>query len=215
MGTLLPSTTGSLISSAVGMLASFIPYDKKVFDISAAGAKICISAKDAVTGAMTVNPVIVEHFANDQPAFKMEDITLNETAVSANGNMASWKGVPKTRITIAVIPNTLDDKYLSTMVQYDILNDVAVTQEVELEISIPRQTPGDCTSGEMLKVTFTGGRIATTPAGAWIHGSGASTDTEGKLQGKLFSFDFCKWKQSTEKIPEKSWLSSVASALIG
>lgn len=220
MGTILPSTSGAMISSAIGVVGSFIASfftEIRGNDVSAAGTSITLQTKDIESGKPATpisEPYTIEHFADDKPAFRVNTTRYNETSKSFRGKMISWKSVPKVVVELSVIPNSKDDVALSKLLNWE---KNKVTREIELVVKIPRVKPDDPKkeSGEYIMTTFTSGRILDAPGGGSDYGSGDSATTEGRLEGKTFQFEFTDWKGGTSSMQKKSWLQSIASSLIG
>lgn len=224
MGTILPSTSGAMISSAIGVVGSFIASfftEIRGNDVSASGASVTIMTKDIESGSAATpvsEPYTIEHFADDKPGFAVGRTKYNETSSSFRGKMMSWKSVPTVTVEISVIPNSKDDVALSNILNWEKNDpDYQVTRDIELVVKVPRVKPDDPKkkSGEYCKITFTSGRICEAPGGGSYCGAGDTASGDGRIEGKTYQFVFNEWTGSTESMPAKSWLQSIGSALIG
>lgn len=113
MGVILPSTTGALISSAVGMAMSLIPYKKNLFDLSAQGTTV--SVKGQFGGAPIQCPLITK-FADDREAITITPIEVNDATSSYNGKIIAVGKIPLYRVSISLIPHSPNDISLSNLV---------------------------------------------------------------------------------------------------
>jgi len=228
MGTILPSTSGAMISSAIGVVGSLIARyftDVRSNDVSAAGAFLTIQTKnmDGSDGGPLEEPFVIDHFADDKPPFVLDQVIVNETSPSYLGKLLAWKAVPLFNVSLSVIPNSEDDVALSSLAyleQFEVGDFGGASYgmyNIEMVLTIPRVVPDDPTreSGENLEIKFFNGKILETPGAAGNFGSSSNASREGRLEGKTYKFQFTKCGVNKTPIKKKSWLQNIGSALIG
>lgn len=222
MGVILPSTSGAMISGAAGMAISFIASfftDIKNNNVSASGAYISLLTRSITDGSECTpfaEPITIEHFADDKPAFTVTPTKYNETSQTFNGKMVSWKSGQNVQVKVAVIPNSIDDTNLSQLCyqEKNFAQSIPLyrrTMEIELTVAVPRVKPSDANkkSGEFVIVNFFGGRLLEGPGGGGYNCSADSATNQGRLEGKEYTFEFSDWSGYTQAIPKKGLLDKV------
>lgn len=210
MGTILPSTSGAMITGAIGMLASFIPYEKRVYDVSACGTRMMFRARKleeddswSVFSKGDGDGIItIEHFANDKAPFSFEPLQRKQTSSSYNGKLIFFNDSPLLKFSVSVIPNTKEDSALSDFFNkssfgdyhfdaMDMVIDMCISQErLEQSASNAKWPIGDKAKSKVYNVGFYGGVIESGPPGSGEKGLAFSASTEGRLESHTYSFVF-------------------------
>lgn len=224
MGTILPSTSGAMLTGALGMLASFIPYEKRVHDVSACGTYMTLKRRsleenttDFANGSKDSSMITIEHFANDKAPFTFEQIQRKQTSSSFNGKLIFFNDAPLIKLSVSVIPNTKEDvSLMDTFNSQDSVVDLCVSQvRMESSASNAKWPIGDKAKGKLFNVALYGGVIESGPPGASSDSLLFSATTEGRLESHTYTFVFSSdtsikaiyaWKSDAE---EKGFLQSL------
>lgn len=226
MGTILPSTSGAMISSAVGVVGSLIAQhftEIRNNDVSASGSYITIQTKDIDTGSADgpiPEPFVITHFADDKPPFTLAPFKVNETSTSYRGDVLAWKTITIFDISLSVIPNSEDDLVLSALAgdeQFEAgpFGCAYGMSDIEITLSIPRVKSSKKTRDEEINIKFFNGRLVESPGASSSLGSSSNASTEGRLEGKTYKFRFTWCRVHKTKVKKQSWGSSIAQSLIG
>jgi len=202
MGVLLPSTTGALITSAIGMAMSLIPYKKNLFDLSTQNTTVKISG---TVGGTPVDIPLVRKFADDRDAIEISPIEMNETSTSYNGRMIAVAKIPKVRITLSLIPHSDDDIKLAEIAYWSSLHSgkYRIKGNIQLSIEQPRideQAAAFQLIGvggakqKVAKAIFKNGVIVSSSAvgtrASRNHGAETTSSREGRHVASQYVFEF-------------------------
>lgn len=200
MGVLLPSTTGALISSAIGMAMSLIPYKKNLYDLSTQNTTVTLFAIFD-EGPATEIPLI-QQFADDKEAISIQPCEINEVSSSYNGLAIVVKKVPKIRITLSLIPHGENDiavAELANRITYDRSKNTSERCHISLTITQPRIDEqaaafqligvGGATQKDAT-VRFSNGTIVSANAGGKKHGAETSALNSGRFEASQYTFEF-------------------------
>lgn len=207
MGVLLPSTTGALISSAIGMAMSLIPYKKNLYDLSTQNTTVSIEAK--VGTSVTMIP-LVRKFADDRDAIEISPMEWNETSTSYNGKLMVVGKIPKVRVTLSLIPHSEDDIALAKVASEmcvpppDMFGD-RNRSEIKLTITQPRIDEqaaafqligvGGAKQGVATAMFYSGALVNSSAIGNYQkgtgkHGSETTASREGRHVASQYVFEF-------------------------
>jgi hypothetical protein len=134
-------------------------------DISAFGLKVVLTASETFPSGITltqfpddVNPV-------DSPAIQLRDV-----ASGLNGDMVVWSKANPVPLTIAVLPNTEDDRNLSILASANraAAGRFPAQDEINVTVTYPdgtvtRFVRGVVTDGILGRPVASSGRITTKP----------------------------------------------------
>lgn len=203
MGVLLPSTTGALISSAIGIAMSLIPYKKNLYDLSTQNTTVTLQAFFDEGAPMVIN--LIRQFADDKEAISIQPCEINEVSASMNGGAIVVKKVPKIRITLSLIPHSPNDIELAKLA-----NRFAFSQSkdnetgyVQLSITQPRIDEqaasfqligvGGATQ-KVANIQFQYGSLVSSNVGGENHGAETSALNSGRFEASQYTFEFLKWE---------------------
>lgn len=139
-------------------------------DISGFGLRLNIRA--SVTFPVGFN---VTQFADDADPFDAPDLTIRESAVGLNGDLQVWSTPNPIVRTVSVIPNSDDDRNLSTLLEAN------------------RAGRGKFPVQDVITITaiYPDGRVETYNSGAITAGQpGQSVASAGRQKSKTFTFVF-------------------------
>jgi len=206
MGVLLPSTTGALITSAIGMAMSLIPYKKNLFDLSTQGTDISILG---FVGEETMT-VELSKFADDKDAIEIKEIELNEVTTSYNGKLINVGKIPKYRVTVSLIPHSKNDVDMAKLANactfkrmYDTSLGAKEKGYINMyihQIRIDEQAAAFQLIGvggaktAMATACFEYGQLVSSSAisnrGATNHGAETTASREGRHTASVYEFEF-------------------------
>lgn len=207
------------------MLASFIPYEKRVYDVSACGTYMTLKSRsleekatDFQESSDDSSMITIEHFANDKAPFTFEQIQRKQTSSSYNGKLIFFNDAPLIKLSVSVIPNTKEDvSLISAFNEKDSVVDLCVSQvRMESSASNAKWPIGDKAKEKVYNVALFGGVIESGPPGASSDSLLFSASTEGRLESHTYTFVFSSdtginaiyaWKS---KAQEKGFLQSLA-----
>lgn len=195
-----------MISSALGMLASFIPYEKRVYDVSAGGTYISLKSRIPSDGRadFTSEPsadmIVIEHFADDKQPFSFEQMQRKTTSSSYNGMLMFSKEAPLLKMSISLVPNTKEDIALSNLFNTvlsdeDRVVDICISQERLKDSASNGKWPfGDKQTSEIYNVALYDGVIESGPPGANGRGGAKgllfSATQDGRLESHTYVLTF-------------------------
>lgn len=203
MGVLLPSTTGALISSAIGMAMSLIPYQKKIFDLSTQGINITV---ERYVRGTKVDTLEVSKFADDKDAIEISQMEFNETSTTYNGRMIAVAKIPKVRVTLSLVPHSYDDVKLARMAsgcslystngkRFGNTFNLTITQTRLIEKSAKQTVTIGKLAAHKAKAEFADGVLVSssavgTVAQEMFHGAETSATREGRFEASQYVFEF-------------------------
>jgi hypothetical protein len=207
MGVLLPSTTGALITSAIGMAMSLIPYKKNLYDLSTQNTTVMLTAK--CNGSLVKSIPLVRQFADDRDAIEISPMEFNDTSTSYNGRLIAVAKVPKVRVTLSVIPHSPNDIDLADVAKWAVYNKTELGNRLRSEITLTITQPrideqaasfqligvGGATQ-KLAMATFSNGVLVSssaigTEAGTNIkHGAETTSSREGRHVASQYIFEF-------------------------
>lgn len=79
-------------------------------NISGFGLVVVITASSTFPAGITLT-----QFADDTDPFEVPTLTIAETAMGLNGDMASWSKAAPVDVTLGMLPNTPDDRNLALL----------------------------------------------------------------------------------------------------
>lgn len=202
MGVLLPSTTGALISSAIGMAMSLIPYKKNLFDLSTHNTTVMITA---TYGGFVKEIPLVRNFADDRDAIEISPIEFNETSTSYNGRIIAVAKIPKVRVTLSLIPHCPNDIDLAEVANWAAMHPNTWRQRGSIELTVMQPRIDEQAASFQLigiggatekvaKATFSNGVIVSSSAigtkTSVKHGAETTSSREGRHVASQYVFEF-------------------------
>jgi hypothetical protein len=139
-------------------------------NISGYGLKIVITASTTFPAGMPVT-----QFADDTDPLDIPAITVAETGMGLNGDLAVWSRATPIDITIGVLPNGDDDRNLALLLESD------------------RVAKGKRGARNVITLTamYPDGRVKVLSNGAIISGSPMnSVASAGRYKSRTYSFRF-------------------------
>jgi hypothetical protein len=139
-------------------------------DISGFGLRVNIKA--SVTFPQGIN---VTQFADDADPFDTPEIAISESAMGLNGDLVNWSVATPITVSIAVVPNSDDDRNLATLFEANRVGrgKISARDEITLAAVYP----------DGRSITMTKGRpTMLTPSNSVASG--------GRMKSKTYGFVF-------------------------
>lgn len=227
MGVILPSTTGALISSAVGMAMSLIPYKKNLFDLSTHRTEVVVEGE---FGGESILIPLVTQFADDRDAIEIQEIDANEVTTSYNGKLISVGKMPKYRVTISLIPHSPNDIEMSNLAlacsyQRTTVGGLNAKAKGKVTLTVKQdrideqaasfQLLGVGKAKQIKAVTeFQFGTLVSSSAVANVksdmkHGAETTASREGRQTASVYVFEFTQCATRVEAATESTLLGSL------
>lgn len=139
-------------------------------DVSGFGLRVQLSASVSFPSGVTLT-----QFVDDADPLDSPSIQIRDKAMGLNGDLITWSKATPIAVTLAVVPNSDDDKNLSTLFEN---NRVGKGKNVNLDVI-------------NLTAVYPNGKTVTYSAGVITDGMPAnSVASAGRLKSKAYSFAF-------------------------
>jgi len=139
-------------------------------DISSIGLKV------RIVGSLTF-PVGFEvtQFADDSDPFDLPDIQIADKAMGVNGDLVTWSTAVPIEVSIAVIPDSDDDRNLGILAELNRVGrgKLPVKDSITMIRSFPDERP----------LILTNGKIVSMPPAS-------SSSSAGRKKSKVYKFVF-------------------------
>lgn len=160
-----------------------------MIDISFTGGSVYIES-----GFINTN---ITEFSDEGSPIVCSDIEVTGNAVSLNGQLITWTKPNAYAVSVTVIPGTENDTSLNYLLEachiHPTDDDSRTVKAINIEnakVKMTIMSPiADGAGTRYLKYVFTNGRILNGPAGP-------STNSEGKMSARTYTFIFEKMIRS-------------------
>ncbi len=139
-------------------------------DISVFGLRVQLVASETFPSGISVT-----QFADDQDPFDSPSMQIRDKAMGVNGDLIVWSKANPIAITLAVVPNSEDDKNLGVLFE---ANRVGKGKQGARDVVTITAVYPDGTTASFTQGAITDGMPANSPSSA------------GRLKTKTFAFAF-------------------------
>lgn len=149
-----------------------------MFDVSATGSKIRVEC-----GSNSCN---ITEFYDEATPFETNEVEVTGSAMTLNGQLILWRKPTAYVVSMTVVPGSQDDLWLAQRLDDAHVRRGKVVDVDRLNAKMTIWVPQINASGRQnatVSVSYTNGRILSGP-------TGPSTNAEGKLSGKTYTFVF-------------------------